>query len=65
MSLLLDYTGIESLPEAQRVSISPIAGPQWVYAEPPADPSLVFTNTFVDPPASFATDLDELRRILG
>ena len=34
----LDYTGIESLPEAQRMSISPIVGPQWVYAEPPADP---------------------------
>lgn len=34
----LDNAGIESLPEAQRVSISPIVGPQWVYAEPPADP---------------------------
>jgi len=26
---------------------------------------LRFDNTFVDPPASFATDLAELRRILG
>ena len=34
----LDYTGIEFLPEAQRMSISPIVGPRWVYAEPPADP---------------------------
>ncbi len=34
-------------------------------AEPPADLALVFENTFVDPPASFARDLDELRRILG
>jgi len=34
-------------------------------AEPPADPALLFANTFVDPPASFGRDLDELRRILG
>ncbi len=34
-------------------------------AEPPADPALLFENTFVDPPASFASDLEELRRILG
>ena len=34
-------------------------------AEPPADPALIFENAFVDPPASFARDLDELRRILG
>src|SRR5881398_2985946 len=34
-------------------------------AEPPADVELLFANTFADPPASFATDLDELRRILG
>jgi len=34
-------------------------------AEPPADPALLFENTFVDPPASFGRDLDELRRILG
>jgi pyruvate dehydrogenase E1 component alpha subunit len=34
-------------------------------AEPPADPALLFENTFVDPPASFATDLAELRRVLG
>jgi pyruvate dehydrogenase E1 component subunit alpha len=34
-------------------------------AEPPPDPALLFENTFVDPPASFGRDLDELRRILG
>src|SRR6266540_4177354 len=32
-------------------------------AEPPVDPALLFENTFVDPPASFASDLEELRRI--
>jgi TPP-dependent pyruvate/acetoin dehydrogenase alpha subunit len=34
-------------------------------AEPPPDPSLLFDVTFVDPPAHYATDLAELRRILG
>jgi pyruvate dehydrogenase E1 component alpha subunit len=34
-------------------------------AEPAADVSLLFENTFVDPPASFGRDLDELRRVLG
>jgi pyruvate dehydrogenase E1 component alpha subunit len=34
-------------------------------AEPPADVSLLFEHAFADPPASFAADLDELRRILG
>ena len=34
-------------------------------AEAPADPSLLFDHAFVDPPASFASDLDELRRTLG
>src|SRR5215208_6563509 len=32
-------------------------------AEPPADPALVFANAYANPPASFATDLEELRRI--
>jgi pyruvate dehydrogenase E1 component alpha subunit len=32
--------------------------------EPPADVSLVFDRAFVDPPASFQSDLAELRRIL-
>jgi pyruvate dehydrogenase E1 component alpha subunit len=34
-------------------------------AEPDADVSLLFDNTFANPPASFAQDLAELRRILG
>src|SRR5919201_1054125 len=34
-------------------------------AEPPADVQLVFAHAYVDPPASFGSDLEELRRILG
>jgi hypothetical protein len=34
-------------------------------AEPPPDPSLLFSHAFVEPPASFESDLAELRRILG
>jgi len=34
-------------------------------AEPPADPALLFEHALVDPPASYAADLAELRRILG
>jgi pyruvate dehydrogenase E1 component alpha subunit len=34
-------------------------------AEPPADVSLLFEHTYANPPASFETDLAELRRILG
>ncbi|HEY4620421.1 MAG TPA: thiamine pyrophosphate-dependent enzyme, partial [Gaiellaceae bacterium] len=34
-------------------------------AEAPADVSLVFEHALADPPASFADDLAELRRILG
>jgi len=34
-------------------------------AEPPADPALLFEHAFVDPPASFQSDLEELKRILG
>src|SRR6266498_1979130 len=34
-------------------------------AEPPPDVALLFDNAFVDPPASFASDLEELRRFLG
>jgi pyruvate dehydrogenase E1 component alpha subunit len=34
-------------------------------AEPLADPALLFEHAFVDPPASFSSDLAELRRILG
>jgi pyruvate dehydrogenase E1 component alpha subunit len=34
-------------------------------AEPPADLELLFANAYVDPPASFTSDLQELKRILG
>jgi pyruvate dehydrogenase E1 component alpha subunit len=34
-------------------------------AEPPADVSLLFDHTYASPPASFETDLAELRRTLG
>jgi pyruvate dehydrogenase E1 component alpha subunit len=34
-------------------------------AELPADIELLFENAFVDPPASFGSDLDELRGTLG
>jgi pyruvate dehydrogenase E1 component alpha subunit len=34
-------------------------------AEPEADVSLLFEHAYADPPASFASDLAELRRILG
>jgi pyruvate dehydrogenase E1 component alpha subunit len=33
-------------------------------AEPPADPSLLFSHAFADAPASFESDLAELRRVL-
>ena len=33
-------------------------------AEPAPDPGLLFEHAFVDPPASFRSDLEELRRIL-
>ena len=34
-------------------------------AEPSADPELLFAHAYVDPPASFGSDLEELKRILG
>jgi pyruvate dehydrogenase E1 component subunit alpha len=34
-------------------------------AEPPADIELLFAHVYVDPPASFGRDLDELRETLG
>src|SRR3954466_9651564 len=34
-------------------------------AEPPADVSLLFEHAYVDPPSTFASDLEELRRTLG
>ena len=34
-------------------------------AEPPADVALLFENAYAAPPASFAADLEELRKVLG
>jgi len=34
-------------------------------AEPPADPALVFSHAYVDPPATLESDLAELKRTLG
>jgi pyruvate dehydrogenase E1 component alpha subunit len=34
-------------------------------AEPPPDAALLFSHTYADPPASFESDLAELRRVLG
>ena len=34
-------------------------------SEPPADVDLLFAHAYVDPPASFGADLDELRGTLG
>jgi pyruvate dehydrogenase E1 component subunit alpha len=34
-------------------------------AQPPADVSLLFEHAYADPPVSFASDLAELKRILG
>jgi pyruvate dehydrogenase E1 component alpha subunit len=34
-------------------------------AEPPADVELLFAHAYVDPPATFGSDLDELRGTLG
>ena len=34
-------------------------------AEPPADPALLFEHALANPPAAFAHDLEELRRIRG
>jgi pyruvate dehydrogenase E1 component alpha subunit len=45
--------------EAMRVGIAAAE------AEPAADVDLLFAHAYVDPPASFASDLEELRRDLG
>ena len=34
-------------------------------AEPPADIGLLFAHAYVDPPASFGSDLEELRSVRG
>jgi pyruvate dehydrogenase E1 component alpha subunit len=61
--------GVLTEDEAQRVraEAAEVAREGIAEAEalPPGDPSLIFSNTFADPPAGFEHDLAELRRILG
>jgi pyruvate dehydrogenase E1 component alpha subunit len=61
LGLLTDELDQEIRAEAAELMRKGIAEAE---AEPPADVSLLFENTFVDPPESFARDLDELRRML-
>jgi pyruvate dehydrogenase E1 component alpha subunit len=62
VGLLTDELAAEIKGEAAEAMRRGIAQAE---AEPPADPSLVFEHAYVDPPASFAAELAELRRILG
>ena len=57
----------EEAADAVRVEAAELmrAGIAAAEAEPPADPELLFSRTYVDPPASFEDDLAELRRVLG
>src|SRR5689334_23765200 len=60
--LLTDETASEIRAWAAQLMREGIAAAE---AEPPPDPGLLFEHAFVDPPASFGSDLDDLRRILG
>jgi pyruvate dehydrogenase E1 component alpha subunit len=60
--LLDDGLVAEVAAEAAAVMRAGIAAAE---AEPPADPSLLFEHALVDPPASYAADLQELRRVLA
>ncbi len=60
--LLTDELAASIRAEAVQVMREAIAHAE---AEPAADVSLLFEHAYVDPPASFAGDLAELRRILG
>jgi pyruvate dehydrogenase E1 component alpha subunit len=62
LGLLPDETAEAVRAEAAQVLRDGIAAAE---AEPPADPSLVFSHAYVDPPASLASDLAELKRVLG
>jgi pyruvate dehydrogenase E1 component alpha subunit len=62
LGLLTDELEREIKAEAAQTMRDGIAQAE---AEPPADPALVFEHAYVEPPASFASDLDELRRTLG
>jgi len=60
--LLDDALAEEVRAEAADVMRAGIAAAE---AEPAADVALLFEHAFVDPPASYASDLAELRRVLG
>jgi TPP-dependent pyruvate/acetoin dehydrogenase alpha subunit len=62
MGLLSEEAGESVRAEAAQLMRDGIAQAE---AEPPPDPALVFSHTYVDAPASFEADLAELRRILG
>lgn len=62
LGVLTDERAAEIKAEALELMRAGIAA---VEAEPPPDPGLVFEYAYVDPPASLAHDLEELRRILG
>ena len=65
----LKRLGLLTEPQAEEIRGDALermrAGIAEAEAEPPADVSLVFEHAFADPPASFADDLAELRRVLG
>jgi pyruvate dehydrogenase E1 component subunit alpha len=56
----------DELAESTRAEAAELmrAGIAAAEAEPAPDPGLVFEHAFADPPASFGSDLEELRRIL-
>src|SRR6266568_5167050 len=62
LGVLGDATAAEIKREALELMRAGIAAAE---AELPAGPELLFEHTYADPPASFASDLAELRRILG
>jgi len=61
LGLLYEETASEIRAWAAQLMREGIAAAE---AEPPPDPGLLFEHAFVDPPASFGSDLDDLRRIL-
>jgi len=62
LGLLTDALASEIKEEALATMRAGIAAAE---AEPPAGPEELFDHTYADPPPSFASDLAELRRILG
>jgi pyruvate dehydrogenase E1 component alpha subunit len=62
LGLLADEAAEAVRAEAAQVLRDGIAAAE---AEPPADPALVFSHAYVDPPPLLQADLAELKRILG